>query len=98
MLTAAAAVVVVFYELQSDHGVHRAIPAAFFTAMAVTAALYHVVSGLFAAPYPPRPREELEAEPLPPPVQLGEVSEEELRQYNGSDPIAPPDGHQGSDL
>ncbi|XP_066383525.1 membrane steroid-binding protein 1-like [Miscanthus floridulus] len=66
-------------------------PAAFFTAVAVAAVLYHVVSGLFAAPPPPppRPREEPEAEPLPPPVQMGEVSEEELRQYDGSDPKKP---------
>ncbi|CAN6317943.1 unnamed protein product [Urochloa humidicola] len=66
-------------------------PAAFFTAVAVAAALYHVVSGLFAAPPPPppRPREEPEAEPLPPPVQMGEVSEEELRKYDGSDPKKP---------
>ncbi|CAN6323574.1 unnamed protein product [Urochloa humidicola] len=66
-------------------------PAAFFTAVAVAAALYHVVSGLFAAPSPPppRPREEPEAEPLPPPVQLGEVSEEVLREYDGTDPKKP---------
>jgi hypothetical protein len=66
-------------------------PAAFFTAVAVAAALYHVVSGIFAPPPPPRqrPREEPEAEPLPPPVQLGEVDEEDLRQYDGSDPKKP---------
>jgi membrane-associated progesterone receptor component len=66
-------------------------PAAFFTAVAVAAALYHVVSGIFAPPPPPRqrPREEPEAEPLPPPVQLGEVDEEELRQYDGSDSKKP---------
>ncbi|KAF8672459.1 hypothetical protein HU200_049671 [Digitaria exilis] len=66
-------------------------PATFFTAVAVAAALYHVVSGLFAPPPPPppRPREEPEAEPLPPPVQMGEVSEEELRKYDGSDPKKP---------
>jgi membrane-associated progesterone receptor component len=65
-------------------------PAAFFTAVAVAAALYHVVSGLFAPPPPPpRQREEPEAEPLPPPVQLGEVTEEELKQYDGSDPKKP---------
>ncbi|VAH04967.1 unnamed protein product [Triticum turgidum subsp. durum] len=42
-------------------------PTAFFTAVAVAAALYHVVSGIFAPPPPPRqrPREEPEAEPLP---------------------------------
>jgi len=66
-------------------------PAAFFTAVAVAAALYHVVSGIFAPAPPPRqrPREEPEAEPLPPPVQLGEVDEEDLRQYDGSDPKKP---------
>ncbi|CAL4925760.1 unnamed protein product [Urochloa decumbens] len=66
-------------------------PAAFFTAVAVAAALYHVVSGLFAPPPPPppRPREEPEAEPLPPPVQMGEVSEEELSKYDGNDPKKP---------
>jgi len=67
-------------------------PAAFFTAVAVAAALYHVVSGIFAPPPPPprtRAREEPEAEPLPPPVQLGEVDEEDLRQYDGSDPKKP---------
>nr|ACG39833.1 membrane steroid-binding protein 1 [Zea mays] len=35
------------------------------------------------------PREEPETEPLPPPVQMGEVSEEDLRQYDGSDPKKP---------
>ncbi|CAM0956568.1 unnamed protein product [Alopecurus aequalis] len=66
-------------------------PTAFFTAVAVAAALYHVVSGIFAPPPPPRqrPREEPEAEPLPPPVQLGEVDEEDLRQYDGTDPKKP---------
>jgi hypothetical protein len=65
-------------------------PAAFFTAVAVAAALYHVVSGLFAPPPPPpRSRQEPEAEPLPPPVQLGDVTEEELKQYDGSDPKKP---------
>jgi membrane-associated progesterone receptor component len=61
-------------------------PATFFTAVAVAAALYHVVSGLFVSP---RQREEPEAEPLPPPVQLGEITEEELKQYDGSDPKKP---------
>jgi membrane-associated progesterone receptor component len=66
-------------------------PATFFTAVAVAAALYHVVSGLFVSPPPPPPRqrEEPEAEPLPPPVQLGEIAEEELKQYDGSDPKKP---------
>ncbi|KAL6633896.1 hypothetical protein ACP70R_026567 [Stipagrostis hirtigluma subsp. patula] len=70
--------------------------AAFFTAVAVAAALYVAVfSGLLARPAPPpRRREEVAGEerafqPLPPPVQLGEVTEEELRAYDGSDPQKP---------
>lgn len=66
-------------------------PATFFTVLALALAFYYVVSGLFAAPPPPRRREmEFEKmEPLPPPVQLGEVTEEELSAYDGSDPKKP---------
>ncbi|KAL6911732.1 hypothetical protein ACP4OV_000537 [Aristida adscensionis] len=65
---------------------------ALFTAVAVGAALYVVaVSGLLARPAPP-PRRQVEErafQPLPPPVQLGEVTEEELRAFDGSDPNKP---------
>lgn len=70
-------------------------PAAFFTAVAVAAALYVAVSGLLARPAQTSSRRQEEAaeerafEPLPPPVQLGEVTEEELRAYDGSDPKKP---------
>lgn len=66
-------------------------PATFFTVLAVAAALYHVVSGWFQPPPPPRKREaEFEQmEPLPPPVQLGEITEEELSAYDGSDSKKP---------
>lgn len=71
-------------------------PAAFFTAVAVAAALYVAVSGLLARPAQTSTRrqeevaaEERALEPLPPPVQLGEVTEEELRAYDGSDPKKP---------
>lgn len=66
-------------------------PAMFFTVLAVAVAFYHVVSGWFAAPPPPRKREvEFEQmEPLPPPVQLGEITDEELSAYDGSDPKKP---------
>uniref|UniRef100_A0A0D9YVJ2 Cytochrome b5 heme-binding domain-containing protein n=1 Tax=Oryza glumipatula TaxID=40148 RepID=A0A0D9YVJ2_9ORYZ len=67
-------------------------PAAFFTAVAVAAALYVAVSGLLTRRPPPLPRRQEEArasQPLPPPVQLGEVTEEELRVYDGSDPNKP---------
>ncbi|XP_031503092.1 membrane steroid-binding protein 1-like [Nymphaea colorata] len=63
-------------------------PAAFFTILALAVAFYHVVSGLFASPAPP-PRARAMEEELPPPVQLGEVTAEELRAYDGSDPKKP---------
>ncbi|URE01072.1 membrane steroid-binding protein [Musa troglodytarum] len=64
----------------------------FFTVLAVAAAFYYAVAGFFEPPPPPRKRdaEGLEGvEPLPPPVQLGEITEEELRDYDGSDPNKP---------
>jgi len=69
-------------------------PAAFFTAVGVAAALYVAVSGLIARPAQTSTRREEVAaerafEPLPPPVQLGEVTEEELGAYDGSDPKKP---------
>ncbi|KAJ3680356.1 hypothetical protein LUZ60_016634 [Juncus effusus] len=67
-------------------------PAAFFTAFAVAVALYHLVAEYLFKPPPPPPvkLDEWEGyEPLPPPVQLGEVTEEELKAYDGSDPKKP---------
>ncbi|WOL10130.1 membrane steroid-binding protein 2-like [Canna indica] len=63
-------------------------PATFFTVLAVGVALYHTLVGFLAPPPPPPPRKR-ETEPLPPPVQLGEITEEELRAYDGSDPKKP---------
>ncbi|XP_057950541.1 membrane steroid-binding protein 2-like [Malania oleifera] len=67
-------------------------PATFFTVLALAVAIYYVVSGLFVSPdhhrQAPRGLEE-QMEPLPPPVQLGEVTEEELRAYDGSDSKKP---------
>ncbi|KAL5727566.1 Membrane steroid-binding protein 1 [Ranunculus cassubicifolius] len=66
-------------------------PSTFFTVLALALAFYYVISGLFgSSPPPPRPRAlEEEMEPLPPPVQLGEVTEEELKAYDGSDAKKP---------
>lgn len=78
-----------------SHAIHAYTglsPAAFFTAVAVAAAIYHLVASFLAPPPPaPRSRETFpeESEPLPPPVQLGEVTEEELKAYDGSDPKKP---------
>ncbi|XP_077225830.1 membrane steroid-binding protein 1-like [Tasmannia lanceolata] len=65
-------------------------PATFFTVVAVSIALYYAISGCFESPPAPRTREvEEEVEPLPPPVQLGEIAEEELKVYDGADPKKP---------
>ncbi|KAJ0966714.1 hypothetical protein J5N97_023631 [Dioscorea zingiberensis] len=64
----------------------------FFTVLALAAAFYYAVSGFFGEPAVAPRKRELEAEemePLPPPVQIGEVTEEELRAYDGSDPKKP---------
>ncbi|CAG7869741.1 unnamed protein product [Brassica rapa] len=67
-------------------------PAAFFTVLALAFAVYQVVSGFFVSPGEHRPRsteDYPQPEPLPPPVQLGEITEEELKQYDGSDSKKP---------
>ncbi|XP_072987205.1 membrane steroid-binding protein 1-like [Typha latifolia] len=67
-------------------------PAAFFTVVAVAAAFYHVVSGFLAPPAPPARERDADldgVEPLPPPVQVGEITDEELKAYDGSDPKKP---------
>ncbi|KAL9412233.1 hypothetical protein AB3S75_045789 [Citrus x aurantiifolia] len=68
-------------------------PAAFFTVLALLWAIYYVLSGMFGSSdnhHQQRSREyEEQMEPLPPPVQLGEITEEELKQYDGSDSKKP---------
>uniref|UniRef100_A0A6N2M6Q4 Cytochrome b5 heme-binding domain-containing protein n=1 Tax=Salix viminalis TaxID=40686 RepID=A0A6N2M6Q4_SALVM len=67
-------------------------PATFFTVAALGLAVYYVVSGLFGGSdnhqHVPRQYEE-QMQPLPPPVQLGEITEEELKQYDGTDSKKP---------
>ncbi|KAJ9553088.1 hypothetical protein OSB04_017133 [Centaurea solstitialis] len=69
-------------------------PNAFFTVVALGIAVYYVVSVLFGGSsdhhpqHRPRSSEE-DVQPLPPPVQLGEISEEELKSYDGNDPKKP---------
>lgn len=62
-------------------------PAAFFTILALMAVVYKVVCGMFVDPE----RKAAATAPYVPaePVQLGEVTEEELRGYDGSDPGKP---------
>ncbi|XP_051121427.1 membrane steroid-binding protein 1-like [Andrographis paniculata] len=69
-------------------------PATFFTVVALAITLYYFVSNLFGSSEDShvhqRSRDfEEEVEPLPPPVQLGEITAEELKQYDGSDPKKP---------
>ncbi|XP_057527348.1 membrane steroid-binding protein 2 [Amaranthus tricolor] len=64
-------------------------PATFFTVIAISLALYHVVSGFFGSSPQHHARSFEEMEPLPPPVQVGEISEDELKQYDGSDSKKP---------
>ncbi|KAL6642865.1 hypothetical protein ACP70R_021046 [Stipagrostis hirtigluma subsp. patula] len=65
-------------------------PLSMLAAAVAAVAIYKVGSGLLAPPPPPpRRREEAPAAPIPEPVQVGEITEEELRQYDGSDPEKP---------
>lgn len=68
----------------------------FFTALALAFSIYQVVSGWFASPFDDVRRHQRarssaaeEAPPIPQPVQVGEITEEELKQYDGSDPQKP---------
>ncbi|XP_010442745.1 PREDICTED: membrane steroid-binding protein 1-like [Camelina sativa] len=72
-------------------------PVVFFTALALAFAIYQVVSGWFASPFDDVRRhqrarslaQEEEEPPIPQPVQVGEITEDELKQYDGSDPQKP---------
>ncbi|KAI3720670.1 hypothetical protein L2E82_31661 [Cichorium intybus] len=67
-------------------------PTTFFTVVALGIAIYYVFSVMFGGSdhhVQPRSSSFEEAEPLPPPVQLGEVTEEELKAYDGNDPKKP---------
>lgn len=68
-------------------------PATFFTVVSLGLAVYYVLSGLFGTP-DRRPVQQSRAfeeqmQPLPPPVQLGEITEDELKVYDGSDKAKP---------
>ncbi|KAG0457466.1 hypothetical protein HPP92_022318 [Vanilla planifolia] len=66
-------------------------PMTFFTVLAVAVAFYYVVSGFFE-PAPAMRSRDVNVEPVEPftpPVQLGEITEEELSAYDGSDPKKP---------
>ncbi|XP_059667059.1 membrane steroid-binding protein 2-like [Cornus florida] len=67
-------------------------PATFFTFLALALAIYYVISGLFGRSdnhHQSSRASEEQMEPLPPPVQLGEITEEELKAYDGKDSKKP---------
>ncbi|KAI3762470.1 hypothetical protein L1987_52900 [Smallanthus sonchifolius] len=67
-------------------------PATFITLVALAfAGYYYAISGGSSDNHPqPRSRSyEEDMQPLPPPVQLGEISEEELKAYDGNDSKKP---------
>ncbi|XP_078438133.1 membrane steroid-binding protein 1-like [Wolffia australiana] len=65
-------------------------PTAFFTLLVLMVGVYRLVSGMFVAPAtgPPRAGPAAYVAP-PPPVQIGDVTLDELRAYDGSDPSKP---------
>lgn len=73
-------------------------PTAFFTVLAMMVVVYRTVGGMFVSPEdynkPPvvsaRTHSRFdEPEPRREPVQLGEITDRELRAYDGSDPDKP---------
>lgn len=64
-------------------------PAAFFTILALMIAVYHLVSGMFVGTDAHPQAEEIQPFVPHQPVQMGDVTEEELRAFDGSDPKKP---------
>lgn len=73
-------------------------PAAFFTVLAMMVVVYRTVSAMFVSPEDynkppvvsaPASSRFKEPEPRRQPVQLGEITDRELRAYDGSDPNKP---------
>ncbi|XP_020583085.1 membrane steroid-binding protein 2-like [Phalaenopsis equestris] len=69
-------------------------PVAFFTILAVMVGVYHMVCGMFVSPVEAAAAAEsrsVVSEPELPlePVEIGDVTIEELRAYDGSDPKKP---------
>lgn len=60
-------------------------PAAFFTIVALMVGVYRLVCGMFVAPDAAPEKRSLPPEP----VQVGDMTLEELRAYDGSDPRKP---------
>ncbi|KAK1297567.1 Membrane steroid-binding protein 2 [Acorus calamus] len=77
----------------------------FFSILALAVAFYYTLSAFFSPPSPPPQRsgeDFVEPRPLLPSVQLGGITEEELKIYDGTYPKKPLlsslHGDQGPDL
>uniref|UniRef100_A0A0C9S1T1 TSA: Wollemia nobilis Ref_Wollemi_Transcript_22706_1307 transcribed RNA sequence n=1 Tax=Wollemia nobilis TaxID=56998 RepID=A0A0C9S1T1_9CONI len=64
-------------------------PVTFFTLLAVLVGVYQLVSGMFVSPDRHETRDFVPMEPIPQPVQLGDITAEELKGYDGSDTKKP---------
>lgn len=69
-------------------------PSTFFTVLALGLALYYMLSSLFGSSDDGHTQQrsrnfEEQMQPLPPPVQVGEITDEELKEYDGTDPKKP---------
>lgn len=58
-------------------------PTAFFTILATMVVVYKIVCGMFLGP------EDFRLKPQKEPIQVGDITESELRVYDGSDPKKP---------
>ncbi|MBA0856872.1 hypothetical protein Goshw_004210 [Gossypium schwendimanii] len=58
-------------------------PTAFFTILAMMVVVYKIVCGMFLGP------EDFRQKPQKEPIQIGDITESELRAYDGSDPKKP---------
>jgi uncharacterized membrane protein len=69
-------------------------PTTFFTVLVILFTLYYIITSLFGSSdthqsHGSARNFDAEMEPLKPPVQIGEVTEEELKDYDGNNPEKP---------
>lgn len=69
-------------------------PTTFFTVLVILFTIYYIITSLFGSSdthqsHGSARNFDVEMEPLKPPVQIGEVTEEELKDYDGNNPEKP---------
>lgn len=60
-----------------------------FTILAIAAAVYYIIDGIYYPPPNPDVIRFLDSEALPTPMHLGEITADKLKLYDGSDPKKP---------